>query len=169
MPNKTIYVADADVPVFEQAQTLAGGNLSAAIAQAVRRYVAETSSTADADAVTVEVNEGGVISKKRFRGRLLARETVRTPDETRAISFKVYRTEKRRFAVWSRTTPNWDRRDWPRGWERPESWSGEWWRGESRLDVYESLEDLRDNIPAELYARLAGISTIGSDVEELDI
>src|SRR5215469_14987269 len=39
MPNKTIYVADADLPTFERAQELAGENLSATIACALRRFV----------------------------------------------------------------------------------------------------------------------------------
>ncbi len=34
MPNKTIYVSDADLPVFQRAQELTGGNLSAAISKA---------------------------------------------------------------------------------------------------------------------------------------
>jgi hypothetical protein len=33
MPNRTIYVADADLPIFEKAQELAGENLSATIAE----------------------------------------------------------------------------------------------------------------------------------------
>ncbi|MBV9124589.1 MAG: EXLDI protein, partial [Planctomycetes bacterium] len=39
MPNRTIYIADADVPLFEKAQKLAGDNLSAAIASALRTFV----------------------------------------------------------------------------------------------------------------------------------
>ena len=39
MPNRTIYVADADLPIFEKAQKLAGDNLSAAIAQALHYFV----------------------------------------------------------------------------------------------------------------------------------
>ena len=39
VPNKTIYVSDGDLKVFQRAQELAGGNLSAAIANALRRYV----------------------------------------------------------------------------------------------------------------------------------
>ena len=31
MPNRTIYVAGVDLPIFEKAQKLAGDNLSAAI------------------------------------------------------------------------------------------------------------------------------------------
>ena len=39
VPNKTIYVSDGDLPVYQRAQELAGDNLSAAIAAALRRYV----------------------------------------------------------------------------------------------------------------------------------
>ena len=39
VPNKTIYVSDGDLPMFQRAQDLAGGNLSSAIASALRRYV----------------------------------------------------------------------------------------------------------------------------------
>src|SRR5262245_46435450 len=39
VPNKTIYVSDGDLTLFQRAQELAGGNLSAAISKALRRYV----------------------------------------------------------------------------------------------------------------------------------
>ena len=39
MPNKTIYVSDGDLPVFQRAQELADGNLSQAISRALRRFV----------------------------------------------------------------------------------------------------------------------------------
>ena len=39
MPNKTIYVSDDDLPLFQRAQEIAGGKLSAAITAALRRYV----------------------------------------------------------------------------------------------------------------------------------
>src|SRR4029079_834408 len=39
VPNKTIYVSDGDLKLFARAQELAGGNLSAAISRALRRYV----------------------------------------------------------------------------------------------------------------------------------
>ncbi len=40
MPNKTIYVRDADVDLFDKAEALGGGNLSATIAEALRGFVA---------------------------------------------------------------------------------------------------------------------------------
>ena len=39
VPNKTIYVSDGDLKLYQRAQELAGGNLSAAIAGALKRYV----------------------------------------------------------------------------------------------------------------------------------
>ena len=34
VPNKTIYVSDGDLPLYQRAQELAGGNLSSAISRA---------------------------------------------------------------------------------------------------------------------------------------
>ncbi len=39
MPNKMIYVSEADLPIFERAQELAGSSLSAVIARALRLFV----------------------------------------------------------------------------------------------------------------------------------
>ena len=36
VPNKTIYVSEGDLPLYQRAQELAGGNLSAAISQGAR-------------------------------------------------------------------------------------------------------------------------------------
>lgn len=169
VPNKTIYVTDADQPLYERAQELAGGNLSAAIAQALRRYVADADQSSDDD-VTVTVTENGVSAKKRFQGRLLARQSVETPDGARTVTYRVYLTKHGRYAVWSQHTPNWTS-DWWKQWRgRPETQPrGRWWQADARLDVYETLEDLRDNIPDDLYRRVARISSTGSDVEVLDI
>jgi hypothetical protein len=41
VPNKTIYVREADTEVWEKAERLAGGSVSALIAEALRRYVEE--------------------------------------------------------------------------------------------------------------------------------
>src|SRR5947209_13077271 len=83
MPNRTIYVADADLPTFEKAQELAGENLSATIAQALRRFVeAEEAKASGFEEVTVKVGKIAH-SYKRFRGRLLAKGRVRDQNEMR--------------------------------------------------------------------------------------
>jgi len=40
MPNKTIYVRDEDISLFEEAERLGGDSLSGIIAEALRRFVA---------------------------------------------------------------------------------------------------------------------------------
>jgi hypothetical protein len=72
MPNKTIYVSDDDLPLFQRAQELAGGTLSAAIADALRRYVeVEEGRRQGYDDVVVRVGPG-LGRKQRFSGLLLA-------------------------------------------------------------------------------------------------
>ena len=41
MPNKTIYVSEQDVSLFEEAKDIAGGALSSVIARALREYVSK--------------------------------------------------------------------------------------------------------------------------------
>ncbi len=75
MPNRTIYVSDADLPLFERAQQL-GGNLSATIAQALRRYMeAQERKSAGFEEVRVKVGKIAYV-QKRFMGRLLAKGRV---------------------------------------------------------------------------------------------
>jgi EXLDI family protein len=166
MPNKTIYVADAELPLYEKAQALAGGNLSAAIATALKRFVSESGEeSGESGEIVVTVTEEGAQAKKRFRGQLIVEQRVRTPDGAQTVSYRVYRTEKGRYAVWSKTGPNWSGSQW----QWPTDWQGEWWRAESRLDVYESLEDLQGNIPDALYTKALRWAQTGSVIEDLDI
>src|SRR5512140_1607221 len=72
MPNKTIYVADQDLPILERAQSLSGENQSATIMQALRHFVENLESRAQGFH-TVEVETGSVtFTRKRFTGRLIA-------------------------------------------------------------------------------------------------
>jgi EXLDI family protein len=172
MPNKTIYVADADAPLFAKAQALAGGNLSAAIAQAIRQYVAtadvESSEGAPGE-VVLTVTEDGIPTKKRFRGHLIATQRVPTATGERDLQYRVYQSEKGKFVVWSRSGPNWSGAWWSSWAQRPETWNADWWRAETRLDIFETLEDLHGNLPDALYARVVRLTQSGSDVEDLDV
>ena len=80
MPNKTIYVSDTDLPIFERAQELAGENLSSTIVQALRNFVnAHEARIAGFREIVVRVGSG-VYTRKQFRGRLLAKGHTETPD-----------------------------------------------------------------------------------------
>jgi EXLDI family protein len=196
LPNKTIYVTDADLPLFDRAQELAGGNLSAAIATALRRYVENEEAHEDGE-IVIKVGEHGAYTKKRFQGRLVGRYVTPSADHTRMLYYRVYQTPKGNFAVHVKETPNWYRGNWSHGWEGAlndafseppdrgmgergrgrergrlpwEAYMGDWWHPASRLDVYASLDELRGKIPDMLFQAVAGTVQHGDQgIEDLDI
>ena len=184
MPNRTIYVADADLPIFEKAQKLAGDNLSAAIAQALHYFVEkEEAKRSGFEEITLKVGKGRPYLTKQFRGRLLAKRRIRVQNGTRILTLVVYQTAKGRFAIYTKNTANWS--DWSQSskWSRKSAgeWNWDWdydssnydWSAyfeddEHRLDVYDTLDELKDNIPDELFESIAKYMS-GEDVEILDI
>ena len=185
MPNRTIYVADADMPIFEKAQKLTGDNLSAAIAHALRLFVErEEAKQSGFEDITIRVGKGRPFLQQQFRGRLLARRNIRLSNEARILTMSVYQTAKGRFAVYSKNHTNWS--GWSQHWSKKSKqyqsrsgnwdwdWSHDWdWStyqddDEYRLDVYESLDQLRENVPEELYDAITRYLK-GDDVEFLDI
>ncbi len=193
MPTKTIYVADADLPVFDRAQALACDNLSAAIVQALRRFV-EVQETRDPAGgqlaeYVVQLGDSGTYVTRRFRGRVLARRQIRERERSLVTLQTVYETAKGHFAVHTATCPDWtsrpmmgskrgrnrrphdnpdahdDRAQGLRGYD----WSAVY--GESnafRLDVYGTLDELRAQIPPELYNAVDD-ALRGPEAEFLDI
>jgi EXLDI family protein len=172
VPNKTIYVSDGDLALFQRAQELAGGNLSAAISSALRRYVDTAEGLREGfDEITVRVGIGAG-RKVRFTGVLVG-EWVDTSG-SRATAYHVYRGRTGRFVLHVERSPEW----WAVDAEgKPAGWRG--WVGignlrygsaprESTLDVIETLEALRDKIPPELF-EMVERSAKQAAVEELDI
>ena len=172
VPNKTIYVSDGDLSLFQRAQELAGGNLSAAISSALRRYVdVEEGVREGFDEITVRVGLGAG-RKVRFTGVLVA-EWVDT-STNRVAAYKVYRGRTGKFVLHVERSPEWwavDAQGKPAGWR---GWvgMGNFRYGsaprESTLDVIESLDDLRDKVPPEVF-EMVERSTRQPNVEELDI
>ncbi|HEV2583523.1 MAG TPA: EXLDI protein [Ktedonobacteraceae bacterium] len=198
MPNRTIYVADADLPIFEKAQKLTGDNLSAAIARALRSFVEqEEARQGGYEDVSIKVGKGRPFLQQHFRGRLLARRHIRISNDARILTLSVYQTAKGRFAVYSKNQPNWNgwsqywakqskqqrqsrpgNQDWDWlqnwDWSQNSNWSQNWdWSTyqddeEYRLDVFESLDQLKENVPEELFDA-ANRYLNGEDAEFLDI
>lgn len=193
MPNRTIYIADADMPLFEKAQKLAGDNLSAAIAHALRAFVErEEARQGGYEDITIKVGKGHPYMQQQFRGRLLAKRHIKVANEMRILIMNVYQTAKGRFAVYTRNQPNWNWTDWShrkpgksrKGWDvdvdvnvdvnwsgknqSSYDWSSYYEEVEMRLDVYDTLDDLKENIPEELYDAITRYLR-GGDVEILDI
>ena len=172
MPNKTIYVSDGDLPIYQRAQELAGGNLSSAITTALRRYVdLEEGRLEGFKEITVRVGPKGD-RKQRFTGVLLGEWGNST--NSRMEMFRVYGTRTGKFVLHVQRSPEWEGRDPegnPAGWR---SWFGlgnyNWTfsSGESSLEVFESVEQLREKVPPQLYDIVAA-SARQSTVEDLDI
>ena len=172
MPNKTIYVSDGDLPLYQRAQELAGGNLSAAIARALRRDVdLEEGRQEGFDEITVRVGPGSG-RKMRFSGVLLGQWA--NSSSNRYEVFRVYRSRTGKFVVHVERSADWtalDAEGRPGGWRAflglgTSSWGGT--PGESTLEVVDSLEALREKIPPQLYDMVA-TSAQQPAVEDLDI
>jgi EXLDI family protein len=193
MPNKTIYVSDDDLPLFERAQELSGANLSAAIVRALRRFIdLEEAGQRGLEEITVIVNSESPHRRKRFMGQRLVRwvqpSTKRkATDYTDATDIiNVYRTAGKRYALHKRHVPNWDLA-WgdpefaadPKNWgvgngvlQRIASWGFDWESfresGEYSLQVFETLEDLKSHVSSDLFEAITQAMD-GPDIEEMDI
>jgi EXLDI family protein len=173
VPNKTIYVSDGDLPLYQRAQELAGDNLSAAIAAALRRYVdVEEGRREGFDEIIVRVGPKPG-RKVRFTGVLIGEWASEA--SSRSEVFRVYRSRTGKFVLHIVRSPAWtmvNAEGKPAGWR---AYLGLDWNvsyastpGESTIEVVESLEELRERIPPQLYDMVAG-SAKQPPVEDLDI
>jgi len=172
VPNKTIYVSQGDLSLYQRAQELAGGNLSAAISSALRRYVdVEEGKRQGFDEVIVRVGPGKG-RKVRFTGVLLGEWVNST--FSRVEAYHVYSGRTGKFVLHVERSPDYTMVD-EQG--RPAGWRGYLGignvsygstTGESTLEVVASLEELREKIPPQLYDMVAS-SPRKPLVEELDI
>ena len=159
VPNKTIYVSEGDLPLYERAQELAGDNLSAAISAALRRYVdVEEAKREGFDEITVRVGPGKG-RKVRFVGVLLGEWYS---SQGRVETFRVYRGRTGKFVVHVERGADWTMVD-AEG--KPAGWRGYLGLGnvsygstpaESTLEVVASLDELRPKVPPQLYDMVAG-------------
>ncbi len=172
VPNKTIYVSEDDQQLYRRAQELAGGNLSAAIVAALRRYVdVEEGRREGFDEIIVRVG-AGTGRKVRFTGVLLGEWIVSR--NNRMEQYRVYRTRAGKFAIHIERSPDWVVRD-AEG--RPAGWRGYLGLGDLRygtvakeatIEVVATVEELREKIPPELFDMVASLARQPA-VEDLDI
>lgn len=172
MPNKTIYVADEQLPLYQRAQELSGSNLSATITMALRRLVdAEEAKLAGYEEITVRVGQGHG-SRQRFFGVLLGEYSRSTKDRTE--QFRVYRGRSGKFVIHIDRSPEYIWTAGPdgtaHGWRKHFSSDQQWGTTPrtSTLEVVESLDELRSKIPTELYELVAAASD-QPPIEDLDI
>jgi EXLDI family protein len=187
MPNKTIYVSDDDLPLFERAQALAGANLSSAIVRALRRFIEiEEARQGGLDEITLLVGAPGAPRRKRFLGQRLVRWLQPTAEGKGTEILNVYRTAGKRYALHTRSIPDWpfsggdpDYAGDPKNWgvgtgflQRLMSWGYDWETfkesGDYTLQVFETLEELKPHVSNDLY-RAVSQAMEGPEIEELDI
>jgi EXLDI family protein len=182
MPNKTIYVSDGDLPLFERAQSLAGGNLSAAITQALREYVrsAEVLRLHQYDSVTVSVGPAGSRRKKRFTAICLARGLASAGKASPMEELVAYRTAGGRLAVYRCTGGPLPELSPPAGAGRRScgGWSGPVGSiaeaeacdepGEAVLEVYDTMDEFAQHVPPK-FVKLVADADAAREIEDLDI
>ncbi len=187
MPNKTIYVSDDDMRLFERAQELAGANLSSAIVQALKRFIElEEARQHGLEEIIVLVGTTGAHKQKRFMGTRLARWIQKRAKGKGIEILNVYHTAGKRFALHIRTMPDWkeeygdpdlalDPRNWGVGngfLQKIMSWGVDWETymesGDYSLEVFETLEELKPHIPADLFKVVNQVMSL-PETEDLDI
>ncbi|MEU8895401.1 EXLDI protein [Nocardia sp. NPDC048505] len=173
MPNKTIYVSDDDLPLFQRAQELVGGNLSGAVTTALRRFIElEEGRQEGYEEVVLKVGHNGV-RQVRFSGVLLGE--LRDWNENLQEHHRVYRSRKGKYVMHAQIS---DYADYPvdqsgnwvkdlTNWRRMLGVGDQDW-GDFILVIVDTVEELKDHLPEKLYQRIADIAERPA-IEELDI
>jgi EXLDI family protein len=134
----------------------------------------------------VLVGTAGIHKQKRFTGTRLARWLQKRAHGKGIEILNVYRTAGKRFALHTRTMPDWqesfgdpeqvgDPNNWGVGngfLQKILSWGYDWEAfmvsGDYSLEVFETLEELKARIPADLYKVVTQVMD-APEIEELDI
>lgn len=172
VPNKTIYVSDADLPLFTRAQELTGGNLSQAITRALTRLVdVEEGKLEGFDEITVNVGPGKG-RRQRFLGVLLV-EWGRTTKST-VEEFRAYRTRTGKIALHTKKSAEYihlaGSDGQATGWRKHLSSDQTWGTTAaiSTLEVFDTVGQLKGQVPDELFEVIAAAAEQPL-VEDLDI
>jgi len=187
MPNKTIYISDSDLPIFEKAQAMYGGNLSSTIVNVLRTHLAgEAAADEDETAmhdIVVKVGVKDCFIQQRFKGRILAKWKINGSDDKTSSNVTLFETQKGRYALYTMSRTNWENFDWShhdwghddlshRNWKRAFEGiigrDGPLGNSEYRLDVYETFDELKEKVPKDIIGIIEK-KISGVDVEDLDI
>ena len=172
VPNKTIYVAESDLALFQRAQDLTGGSLSQAITKGLRRLVElEEGRLEGYDEVTVRVGPGKRL-RQRFVGVLLVEWSRSSKD--RVEQFRVYRSRTGKYVLHLERSEEYvhaggaDGR--ATGWRKHMSSDQTWGTipASATLEVFDTLDALAEAVPPELAALVAATGDL-PEVEDLDI
>lgn len=155
MAAKNVYVADGDVELFDTASELAG-SMSAAVVAGLHLYVAQQNKAKEKTQmrqIEIEVQDGPVVTTKRFTGRELLRYEIR--DGVRVVTFRTYVTVRDQIAAYIRNDPDWARFSSPAEdspvWDDEHTWGTNWWHTTERtLRVFSDTTAMRGELPDEV-------------------
>lgn len=100
MPTKTIYVSEHDVPVFEEARTVAGETLSSIIVRALREFLVRHQQLESGyKEISVRTGSRGGEQEQRFYGAKIGDWRGFSDDHEWWMQAQVYRTQKGNWAV----------------------------------------------------------------------
>lgn len=118
MPQKTIYVADKDLTLFDRAEELGGDSLSSVIADALRRYVAAKEAEAQGyEEHVIEVGRWEEDTRQvKIIGRVIAGTTQHfgqtSSRDDRGTDYQIYQTRAGKIVVYWHHWSRWqDERD----------------------------------------------------------
>jgi EXLDI family protein len=101
MPNKTIYVSENDVSLFEEAKNIAGEALSSVISRALKEYVVRNKNKAKGtQEIAVEVGSQKAEREQRFIGREVTTWQGFSDDKEWYLKATIYQTQKNNWAVY---------------------------------------------------------------------
>lgn len=169
MPNKTIYVSENDVSLFEEAKNIAGEALSSVISRALREYVSKNQKKSQGmEEIAVLVGTPKAEREKRFVGALVNEWKGFSDDKEWWMSASIYQTQKGNWAVYLSTLYKATLFTDTKAWKE----SGDYLTNpnNSGLLVGSNPKDFTNKLPNELYNTL--INLMDKDekpIEYLDI
>lgn len=169
MPNKTIYVSENDVPLFDEAKDIAGEALSSVISRALREYVARNKKKAQGmKEISVKVGSYNSQREQRFIGEEIGKWSGFSDDKVWLMDAKIYQTQKGNWAILlrhsSKATLLTNPHEWGKNAEYLEN------AAKTELIVGENLNQLQAKLPKSLYSTIEDLSKkYEVPVEYLDI
>jgi EXLDI family protein len=165
MPNKTIYVSENDLPIFEEAQQIAGEALSPVIARALREYVSRNQEKDKGmKEVRVKVGLRGSEREQRFTAANLGKWKGLSQDKEWWLEATIFHTQKDHWAALLeyKGPATLDRKAWLQS-----AWQD---RRHTELVVADGPDDFKDKIPEALFAHIRSLAEREkSPVDYLDI
>jgi EXLDI family protein len=169
MANKTIYVSDDDLTLFEEAKTIAGEALSSVIARALKEYVNRNREKAKGmKEISVKVGSQNSQREQRFIGEKIGTWSGFSDDKVWLMDAKIYQTQKGNWAILlqhsSKATLLTNPHEWSKNAEYLEN------SAKTELIVGENLSLLKEKLPLALYTTIEDLSKkYEAPVEYLDI